>query len=91
MRDDLPKNGSNKKETAIINLDDKDSDGSHWVCFKKINNRINYFDSFGNLKPPKELVQYFGRGSKIYYNHDRFQQYNTFECGHLCLNFLYNN
>ena len=91
MRNDLPKNGAHKKETAIINLDDKNHPGTHWTCFVKIDNRINYFDSFGNLKPPKELVKYFGRGSIIKYNHDRFQNFNTYECGHLCLNFLYNN
>ena len=91
MRNNLPKNGPYKKESAIINLDDKHSIGTHWVCYNKIINKINYFDSFGNLKPPQELVQYFGSGSKIYYNHERFQRFNTFNCGHLCLNFLYNN
>ena len=91
MRNNLPKNRPYKKETAIINLDNKDSIGTHWVCYKKINNQIKYFDSFGNLKPPQELIHYFGSGSNVYYNHERFQQFNTFNCGHLCLNFLYNN
>ena len=90
LGNDLPKNGSRKKETAIINLDDKNNIGSNWTCFAKINNRVNYFDSFGNLKPPKELVNYFGHGSIIKYNHDRIQDFNTYECGHLCLKFLYN-
>lgn len=91
MRNDLPKNGPYKKEAACINLDDKDSEGSHWVCYKKINNRVMYFDSFGNLKPPLELVKYFGQGSLIQYNYERYQDYDSFQCGHLCLKFLYNN
>lgn len=66
--------------------------GSHWVAYVKHKNSdgINitiYFDSFGNLKPPKELVNYLG--PKICYNYDTFQNYNTVICGHLCLIFLY--
>ena len=90
MRDELPKKGPRTYETAIINLDSSEGLGTHWVCYKKIKNRVYYFDSFGNLKPPSELAAYFGRGSKIYYNHVRYQNYDTFNCGHLCLEFLYN-
>ena len=56
--------------------------------YKKIKNNINYFDSFGNLQPPRELVRYFGVGSTIRYNQDRFQDFDSVICGHLCLEFL---
>ncbi len=46
-----------------------------------------YFDSYGNLCPPIELIAYFG--NFLTYNRDSFQSYNTVICGHLCLKFLY--
>lgn len=90
MRNALPKK-PNRKECAIINLDDKDKNGTHWVSYVKHDNEILYFDSFGDLRPPKELVKYFGKSMKIYYNYDRQQNFNTYVCGHLCLKFLINN
>lgn len=83
----MPKNGPRKNESAIINLDDKDGPGTHWVAYKKRGNKIDYFDSFGNLQPPSDLIKYLGVGS-VEYNHERYQDYDTFECGHLCLKFL---
>lgn len=80
-----------KNESAIINLDSSENSGTHWVAYKKTGNVVNYFDSFGNLKPPKELVRYFGKNVKISYNNERYQNFNQFNCGHLCLEFLYKN
>lgn len=88
MRNELPKSGPHKIEAAIINLDSKDGPGTHWVAYRKIDNNILYFDSFGNLRPPKDLIKYFGVGSIIKYNHERYQNYDTVVCGHLCLQFL---
>ncbi len=91
MRNALPSNGPRVKESAIINLDDKDKPGTHWVAYIKNGKRVLYFDSFGDLQPPAELVKYFGRDVKIKYNYDKQQNFNTFICGHLCLKFLINN
>lgn len=87
MRNNLPKNGPKTNETAIINLDDKDGPGTHWVAYRKIGDDVTYFDSFGNLQPPIDLISYLGVGS-IKYNYKRYQDWNTFYCGHLCLKFL---
>lgn len=87
MRNALPKTGPKENETAIINLDDKNGPGTHWVAYKKVGNDVLYFDSFGNLQPPIDLVNYLGVGS-IRYNYERLQDWNTFNCGHLCLKFL---
>lgn len=87
MRNNLPTNKPWKYESAIINLDDKDGPGTHWVAYKKRNNKAIYFDSFGDLQPPKELIKYLDVGS-IEYNYQRFQNYDTVICGHLCLKFL---
>ena len=33
-------------QSTIINLQDSDKSGSHWVSYKKIGNKIFYFDSY---------------------------------------------
>lgn len=88
MTDELPKK-PHKNESAFVNLDDSTGDGTHWVCYSKRKNSVRYFDSFGDLPPPIELVRYF-KGCKIEYNHQRRQKFNTYICGHLCLEFLVN-
>lgn len=88
MRDRLP-HKPKPIECGIVNLDSYKSHGTHWVAYAKINNYCEYFDSFGDLKPPTEFVKYMN-GNEINYNYTRFQNFNTVNCGHLCLNFLNN-
>jgi len=87
MRDNLPKKIW-VNETGIVNLDSSIGPGTHWVCYKKLGDIVYYFDSFGNLPPPVELRKYFNSATKILFNYERFQDYNTSVCGHLCLEFL---
>ncbi len=87
MKDALPKRIM-ENESAIVNLDNSDGPGTHWVCYKKLGDTVYYFDSFGNLPPPKELNEYFKNVGQILYNYERFQKKNTVICGHLCLEFL---
>lgn len=89
MRDTLPKLPRNY-ESAIVNLDSQKGTGTHWVAYKKHGNKVDYFDSFGNLRAPLELVDYFGPEVKISYNYKRKQRANSVVCGHLCLQFLCN-
>lgn len=89
MTDELPKKPW-KNESAIVNLDDSDGPGTHWVCYRKRGKHVLYFDSYGDLPPPEELVRYL-KGCEIRYNFDRFQKFDTFVCGHLCLEFLHKN
>lgn len=89
MRDALPKSPPWKNESAIVNLDNDSGPGTHWVCYKKRENKVQYFDSFGNLRPPVELIQYFRSNViDIQYNHAIKQPSDTVICGHLCLDFL---
>lgn len=88
MRDNLPLKPL-RKECAVINLDNSDGPGTHWVAYFKINNYVYYFDSFGNLRPPKELIVYLGSDSIIFYNFNKYQHYDTVICGHLCIQFLH--
>lgn len=87
MRNSLPKTKPKSHECAIVNLDDYSGPGTHWVSFQKDNNNCIYFDSFGNLRPPTELINYLGN-IKIEYNYQKYQNFNTIICGHLCLKFL---
>lgn len=88
MRDNLPKK-PHKNECAVVNLASIKNSGSHWTSFCKQGSIVYYFDSFGNLKPPLELLRYFDK-CKIVYNHSSKQNYDQYICGHLCLKFLKN-
>ena len=89
MRNSLPP-FPYRKECAILNLDGKTGLGTHWVAYKKVGNNVSYFNSFGNLLPPKELVKYFGKNVRISYNKRRYQSYKSNKCGPLCVKFLKN-
>lgn len=90
MRDSLPKK-PRKNECGIMNLDNQSSNGTHWVSWIKNNDNIKYFDSFGNLRPSIEFVNYMGKFNNIFYNYNNHQTYDSIICGHLCLQFLYEN
>jgi len=81
MRDTLPKK-PRRIECGILNLDDSNGVGHHWVNFLKNGNEKIYFDSYG-LPPPTELVKYLK--SPVYYNSERIQPDGQVFCGHLCL------
>lgn len=87
-RDNLPKH-CRKHECGVINLDDFEGQGTHWTAYYKNGNKCHYFDSFGNLQPPIEFIKYIDDKCTIYYNYKKYQNYNTYICGHLCIQFLY--
>lgn len=86
---DLLPDKPRRKETLIINLDTILGYGTHWVATRKSGFRVIYFDSYGNIPPPVEVVRYF-KGCEILYNGSTFQNFNTTNCGELCLEFLHN-
>lgn len=88
MRDTLPQSPK-QHESGILNLDQNSGSGTHWVAYKKTDDKVIYFDSFGNLNPPKEFIKYMKR-IKIYFNSDQYQSFGSSNCGHLALSFLYN-
>ncbi len=91
MRNKLPKNGPRVNESAVVNLDDAQGPGTHWVGYKKRGHVIQYFDSFGDLQPPTELTSYWCKSdsrAQIIYNSNRYQEPEAWNCGHLVLDFL---
>lgn len=96
MRDTLPLDEHIwQNETGIMNLDSVHGNGTHWICYVKNKKEIKYFDSFGNLRPPIELINYFYSSKQqpitIVYNYTRKQSMKAVTCGHLCLQFLSDN
>lgn len=89
MRDSLPNTKPRKNECMIVNHDSWINNGTHWTCFVKQGKNIFYFDSFGKLAPPLELIKYWGSECSVSYNAERYQKFNSINCGHLCLKFLY--
>lgn len=86
MRNNLPKR-PHKLECGIVNLDDREGPGTHWCAYRKKGDAAMWYDSFGNLPPPREILNYL-KGQQIIYNYDREQNFGTWNCGHLCLEFL---
>ena len=88
-RDGLP--NKIKKECRIINLDDIQGPGTHWVCYRNLDSVVEYFDPFG-LIMPNEALKYFNTaspyGKQIVYSIDEIQNRNTVLCGYWCLYYL---
>lgn len=89
MRNNLPKKAW-VNECGVVNLDSIHGMGTHWVAYRKQKKNIVYFDSFGNLPPPLEIIEYFQRDNKnnIFYNYNKFQKFSETNCGQLCIAFL---
>lgn len=88
MLDSMPPPPAWRNESMIVNLDTSDGPGTHWVCFSKRGSRVRYFDSYGDLRPPKEVLRYLGKNVVVTYNKTAYQGFNTAICGQLCLAFL---
>lgn len=90
MRDTLTKKPRHAvRECWILNHGSSQSDGTHWSALAKNNGIAYYFDSFGKLPPPLEVIDYLDDTIQLYYNTKRYQNFGTTICGHLCLKFLY--
>ena len=70
-RDGLPK--KIKKECGIINLDDMKGPGTHWVCYRNIDNIVEYFDPFGLIMPNEALKYFNTSGKRITYSMDEYK------------------
>ena len=85
-RDRLP--NKIKKECGIINLDDVQGPGTHWVCYRNLDSVVEYFDPFGLIMPSLALKYFNTSGKHIVYSIDEIQNRNTVLCGYWCLYYL---
>ena len=90
-RNNLP----NKKGAYIINLDEYENTGTHWVALFVKTNEAIYFDSFGIEHIPKEINKFINNDmtkpsslKRIKSNIFRIQAYDSIMCGYFCIEFI---
>ena len=87
-RDRLP-NQIRKKECGIINLDSIEGEGTHWVCYRNIDeNMVEYFDPFVLIMPHEIHHYLLTPGKKVIFSQDEIQNRNTVLCGYWCSYYL---
>ena len=84
-----------KKGASVINLDEHENTGTHWVSlFVKANEAI-YFDSFGIEHIPIEINKFINSDTtksssleRIKSNMFRIQALDSIMCGYFCIEFI---
>jgi len=87
MKDELRPNL--KDGNYILNLQNHDQVGTHWVGFFKSKNNIYWFDAFGAPPMQNEMDIFQKNGYNIYYSNIQIQDINSILCGYFVIAFLY--
>lgn len=87
-RDNLP-NQCKPNTSLILNLDNENGPGTHWVCiYNGSPDAIEYFDSYG-FPPPEEVINYMKKCNKdIAYSTSQLQSLNSVMCGYYCMYYI---
>ena len=85
-RNNLPK--TIKKGASIINLDEYENTGTHWIALFVKPKYTVYFDSFGIEHIPKEINKFINNDIKS--NIFRILAYDSIMCRYFCLKFINN-
>ena len=75
-----------KKGPYVINLDEYENTGTHWVALFVKPKYTVYFDSFGIEHIPKEINKFINNDIKS--NIFRIQAYASIMCGYFCIEFI---
>ena len=76
-----------KNGAYVINLDEYEDAGIHWIALYVKNNKFIYFDSFGVEHVPKEIKRFIGhKNTKT--NIFRIQADNSIMSGYFCIGFI---
>ena len=76
-RDNLPK--TIKKGAYVINVDEYEDAGTHWIALYVKNKKVVYFDSFVVEHIPKEIIKFI-KNKDIIANIFRLQAYYSIMC-----------
>ena len=76
-----------KKGAYVMNLDEYENTGTHWVSLFVKANKVIYFDSFGIEHIPEEIDKFIGN-KKIKASIFRIQAYNSIMCEYFCIEFI---
>ena len=74
-------------ESTIVNLDDSLGKGTHWISYKKINDKIFYFDSYGVAYIP-DIIKNQYSNHKFICNIYRIESMDSNQCGRYCILFV---
>ena len=77
-----------KQGAYVVNLDEYEDTGKHWIALYVKNNEVIYFDSFGVKYIPKEIKNFIGYKKDIKTNIFRIQAYDSVMCGYFCVLFI---
>src|SRR5689334_20148323 len=88
-RDQLP-NKIKKPAAYIINTENSDKKGEHWLAlFYDRNCRCDFFDSFGLHPAFYNLEKYLYKTSSTWqYNKNQLQSLESSYCGNYCIYFI---
>ena len=76
-----------KKRACVINLDEYENTGTHWVSIFVKANKVIYFDNFGIEHIPKEIHKFINNNN-IESDIFRIQAYDSIMCGYFCIEFI---
>ena len=80
----------NNNQSTIVNLDDSLGEGTHWISYKKINDKIFYFDSYGVAYIPDIIKNQYPK-HKFICNIYRIQSIDSVQCARFCILFVRGN
>ena len=83
-RNKLPKI---KDVSYVINLDEYESIGTHWIALYVNDHNVTFFDSIGVEHIPKEIRKFI-ENKNIIANIYRIQAWDSIMCGYLCIGFI---
>ena len=75
-----------KKGAYVINLDEYENTGTHWIALFVKPKHTVYFDSFGIEHIPKEINKFIR--NEIKSNIFRLQAYDSIMCGYYCIEII---
>lgn len=89
--DGLPKKKVAGTSYYVVNMQDKNKPGNHWMCIIKEKDKIYFIDPFGF--PPNNYISSWLHSRKlpIYYNDKDLQAFNASSCGYWCCYFIINH
>ena len=77
-------------QSTIINLQNSNKMGSHWVSYKRIGNKIFYFDSCA-VPFVNNIIKNQYPKHKFICNIYRIQSMDSIQCGRFCILFVKSN
>jgi hypothetical protein len=78
-----------KDGNYVMNLQNHNQGGSHWIAFIKRAGKVYYNDSFGAPPPQNEYELFKSENDFVYYNTHIHQDIDSTACGYWAIYFLY--